>query len=89
MSFIEEIEKREYIITEKNDSIIMVEKRTDLCDSVIIFHKKYKVIDFFIKPNCLIENIRQISYIYQTYNNLMKEVKEFSELSNYKISYTH
>lgn len=56
-----------------------------LADTILLFDKQDKTIRAFLKPIDLINTLDDVSHIYELYRIMLKDAKQFAELTKYVI----
>jgi hypothetical protein len=56
-----------------------------LADTVLLFDKQDKTIRAFLKPIDLINTLDDVSHIYELYRIMLKDAKQFADLTKYVI----
>lgn len=85
MNFNDKIQEMDYQIKTQNDNCIVIEKKRNISDIIIIFDLKEKVIAGYLKPNNILKELDDISYQYSTFREMKEDIKEFAKLSKYDI----
>ena len=85
MNFYDKIQEMDYIIKIKNENCIMIESKQEISDKVIIFDIQRKTLTGYLRPNDLILDLDDISHQYTLFRELQKDLKELTNLSQYKI----
>lgn len=88
MNFYDTITEMGYQIVSKDDEVISIckEDESHIGDTYIDFYIKDKEIYGYVKPKIDFYITKEISYLYHTlFINMRKDLKYFSDKSNYKI----
>jgi len=85
MNFHDKIQEMDYELKQQNDNCIVIEKKRNFADIVIIFDLKEKVVSGYLKPNNILKEIDDISYQYSVFREMKSDLKELAELSKYEI----
>lgn len=85
MNFYDKITEMGYEEKERTDNYIMIIKKEDISDVVILFSSKEKTISGYLKPNTIIKELEDITHQYTVFRQMKKDIKELSELSHYDI----
>lgn len=85
MNFYDKIQEMDYTIKLKNENCIVIESKQEISDKVIIFDINQKTLTGYLKPNDLILDLDDISHQYTLFRELQKDLKELTNLSQYKI----
>ena len=85
MNFYDKVQEMEYEIKTQNPNCIVIEKKRNISDIIIIFDIKEKVISGYLKPNNILKELDDISYQYSVFRELQEDLKELSGLSKYDI----
>ena len=85
MNFYDKIQEMDYDIKSQNDNCIVIEKKKNISDILIIFDNKEKVISGYLKPNNILKEIDDISYQYANFREMKADLKELASLSKYDI----
>lgn len=83
--FEEKLQELDYSIKTKNQNVIVIEKKHELSDIIILFNLRDKSISGYLKPNDLITDLTDICNQYTIFREMKEDLKTFSELSNYDI----
>ena len=85
MNFHDKIQEMDYEIKTQNDNCIVIEKKRNISDIIVIFDLKEKVISGYLKPNNILKELDDISYQYSVFREMQSDLKELSKLSKYEI----
>ena len=85
MNFYDKIQEMDYTIKQKNENCIVIESKQEISDKVIIFDIQRKTLTGYLKPNDLILDLDDISHQYTLFRELQSDLKELTNLSQYKI----
>ena len=85
MNFHDKIQEMDYEIKTQNDNCIVIEKKRNISDIIVIFDLKEKVVSGYLKPNNILKELDDISYQYSVFREMQSDLKELSKLSKYEI----
>ena len=83
--FTEKLQELDYSIKSRTDNLILIEKKSRLSNIIILFNLRDKSVSGYLKPNDLISDIHDMAYQYSLFREMRRDLKTFSELSNYDI----
>lgn len=85
MNFNDKIQEMDYQIKTQNSNCIVIEKKRNISDIIIIFDLKEKTVSGYLKPNNILKELDDISYQYATFREMKEDEKELAKLSRYDI----
>ena len=85
MNFFDKIQEMEYEIIKHDTECIIIEKKRNISDIIIIFDTKKRRIAGYLKPNDIISDLDDITDQYTTFREMKSDLKELAKLSNYDI----
>ena len=85
MNFNDKIQELDYQIKSQNENCIVIEKKRNISDAIIIFDLKEKVIAGYLKPNNILKELDDISQQYTLFREMKSDLKHLAELSKYDI----
>ena len=85
MNFNDKILEMDYQIKSQNENCIVIEKKEEISDIIIIFDLKERVVSGYLKPNNIIKELDDISHQYTVFREMKSDLEELSKLSNYDI----
>ena len=83
--FLEKLQELDYSIKSQTDNLILIERKSNISDIIILFNKRDKTVSGYLKPNNLIEDFSDMCHQYALFREMRRDLKTFSELSNYDI----
>lgn len=85
MNFNDKIQELDYQIKSQNKNCIVIEKKGNVSDAIIIFDLKEKAIAGYLKPNNILKELDDISQQYTLFREMKSDLKQLAELSKYEI----
>ena len=85
MNFHDKLQEMDYEIKEQTDNYVLVIKKKRISDIIIIFDLKEKAVSGYLKPNDIIKELDDITYQYDAFREMKRDLKELADLSHYDI----
>ncbi len=85
MNFLDKIQEMDYELKEKLNHVILIEKKANISDLIILFNVKEKYVSGYLKANDLIKDLQDISHQYTLFRELQNDLKTLAKLSGYAI----